>query len=87
MILTDHASLTHLQTRAHLSPRQARWLDFLGEFKFEVMHIAGKKNVADYFSRVPGYDALTDSPQLCSMTYTFGVPHGLDLPVVHELRL
>ena len=51
------------------------------------MHIAGKKNVADYFSRVPGYDALTDSPQLCSMMYTFGVPHGLDLPVVHEVRL
>ena len=59
VILTDHASLTHLQMQAHLSRRQARWLDFLGEFKFEVLHIAGKKNVADYFSRVPGYDTLT----------------------------
>ena len=62
MILTDHASLTHLQTQAHLSCRQAQWLDFLGEFKFEVLHIAGKKNVAEYFSRVKGYDTLTGSP-------------------------
>ena len=54
MILTDHASLTHLQTQAHLSRRQARWLDFLGEFKFEVLHIVGKKNVADYFSCLLG---------------------------------
>ena len=61
MILTDEASLTHLQRQAHLSCRQARWLDFLGKFKFEVLHIAGKKNVADYFSRVPGYDMLTGS--------------------------
>ena len=56
MILTDHASLTHLQMQDHLSRRQAKWLDFLGEFKFKVLHIAGMKNVADYFSRVPGYD-------------------------------
>ena len=62
MILTDHASLTHMQTQALLSRRQARWLDFLGEFKFEVLYIAGKKNVAYYFSHVPGYDTLTGSP-------------------------
>ena len=62
MILTDHASLTHLQTQAHLSCRQARWFGFLGEFKFEVLHIAGKNNVANFFSRVPGYDTLTGSP-------------------------
>ena len=44
-------------------------------------------NVADFFSCVTGYDALTGSPYLCSMTYTFGMWHSLDLPVVHELCL
>ena len=70
-----------------MSYRQAGWLDFLCEFEFEVVHIAGKNNVADYFSHVPGYNALTNSPQICSMTYAFGVPHGVNLSVVPELHL
>ena len=61
-ILTGHASLINLQKQVHLCHRQAQQLDFLGELKFEVLHIAGKKNVADHFSHVPGYDALTGSP-------------------------
>ena len=47
-----------------------------------MVHIAGKRNVADYFSRVPGYDSLRGTAQLCSMSFTLGVPHGCDMSAV-----
>ena len=36
----------------NLNARQARWLDFLSEYDFEIQHIKGKENkVADALSR------------------------------------
>ena len=56
--LTDHASLVYLLEQAKLSRRQARWLDFLSQFKFTFQHVAGKKNVvADALSRLPDSNA------------------------------
>ena len=52
-ILTDHAALTYLTTKATLSRRQARYLDTLSEYNFEILHVAGKLNVADYLTRIP----------------------------------
>ena len=60
--LTDHASLVYLLDQQKLSRRQARWLDFLGEFKFVFSHIAGKRNVvADSLSHVPAASAHVQS--------------------------
>ena len=37
-----------------MSRRQAKWLDFLSQFKFTFQHVAGKlNNVADALSRAP----------------------------------
>jgi len=44
-IYTDHLSLRYLQTQPTLSPKEARWLDFLQEFDFEIHYLPGKKNV------------------------------------------
>lgn len=53
-VFTDHASLVYLLEYSKLSRRLARWLDFLGQFKFKFAYIAGKANVvADGLSRMP----------------------------------
>ena len=52
-IFSDHHSLKFLQTQPQLSRRQARWLELLAEFDFEIVHRLGKSNVvADALSRL-----------------------------------
>lgn len=51
-VFTDHAALTYLTKQTHLSRRQAKWLEFFQEFAFDIYHVEGRKNVADYLSRV-----------------------------------
>eukprot|EP00253_Pinus_taeda_P004218 PITA_04218 len=52
LLMTDHHSLTSYFSQPTLNTRQARWVDFLGNFDFEIKHLKGKKNrVADALSR------------------------------------
>ena len=52
-VVTDYYALKYLMTQPHLSKRQARWLDMLAEFDFEVIHKPGKSNVvANALSRL-----------------------------------
>ena len=47
----DHCGLKYLFDQPSLNTRQARWLNFLCEFDFEIKHIKGKENkVADALS-------------------------------------
>ena len=59
-IHTDHNPLIYLKSQPMLSRRQARWLDFLSRFEFEIKHIEGSKNPADSLSRL-------HSAALCSL--------------------
>ena len=48
----DHCGLKYLFDQPPLNARQARWLEFLCEFDFEIKHIKGKENkVVDALSR------------------------------------
>ena len=40
----DHCGLKYLFDQPTLNARQARWLEFLCEFDFEIKHIKGKEN-------------------------------------------
>ena len=49
---TDHCGLKDLFDQPTLNARQARWLEFLCEFDFEIKHIKGKENkVVDALNR------------------------------------
>ena len=41
IIRTDHAALTHLKRTPNLVGQQARWLDLLAEYNFEIKHRPG----------------------------------------------
>ncbi|RDB29688.1 Retrovirus-related Pol polyprotein from transposon opus [Hypsizygus marmoreus] len=56
--ITDHKGLIHLVEQRNLSGRQARWLEKLGGFDFEVVYAPGVENVlADALSRLYSNDA------------------------------
>ena len=51
-VVTDNMANTFFKTQKKLSPRQARWQEFLADFKFKWLHRPGRHNtVADALSR------------------------------------
>ena len=44
LLNTNIMSLKYLFNQLDLNARQARWLDFLSEYHFELKHIKGKEN-------------------------------------------
>ena len=52
LLKNDNMSLKYLFNQTDLNARQARWLDFLSEYQFELKHIKGKeKKFAHALSR------------------------------------
>ncbi|KAG8376249.1 hypothetical protein BUALT_Bualt09G0043400 [Buddleja alternifolia] len=51
-VVTDNVANTYFKTQKKLTPKQARWQEFLGEYDFDWVHRPGKHNdVADALSR------------------------------------
>jgi len=72
VIYTDHKPITFAfrQKPEKCTPRQFRYLDFIGQFSTDIRHIAGSENItADTLSRIEtinsvmGYEALARSQQ------------------------
>jgi len=52
LLLTNRHSITNYFSEPTLNAWQARWVDFLGGFDFEIKHLKGKENqVADALSQ------------------------------------
>ncbi|OJT13242.1 Transposon Tf2-12 polyprotein [Trametes pubescens] len=52
-VLTDHRTLENFTTQKHLSRRQARWQEFLGQYDYQIAYIKGDLNTAaDALSRL-----------------------------------
>lgn len=52
VVVTDNVANTYFKTQRKLTPKQARWQEFLAEFYFEWLHRPGRENaVADALSR------------------------------------
>ena len=44
ILKNDNMSLKYLFDQPYMNARQAKWLDFLSEYQFELNHIKGKEN-------------------------------------------
>ncbi|SGY62834.1 BQ5605_C007g04742 [Microbotryum silenes-dioicae] len=45
-VLSDHESLKYLKTQENLSKRQARWIERLADYDFDITYIPGSENTA-----------------------------------------
>ena len=57
-ICTDHNPLKYFDTKQDLSPRQARWAQYLSRFDYTWEWIKGQTNPADFLSRNPIFATL-----------------------------
>nr|GEU48104.1 hypothetical protein [Tanacetum cinerariifolium] len=59
---TDNTATSYFQTEKKLSPKQARWQDFLAEFDYQLEYKSGKANVvADALSRKAEFAVITQA--------------------------
>ncbi|SGY57170.1 BQ5605_C006g04232 [Microbotryum silenes-dioicae] len=66
-VLSDHESLKYLKTQENLSKRQARWVERLADYDFDITYIPGGENtVADTMSRYSFPQGEPDSVQAVS---------------------
>ena len=61
---TDNVATSYFQTQKKLSPKQARWQDFLAEFKYTLEYKPRSANhVANAVSRKTELASMTSQPQ------------------------
>lgn len=82
VIHTDHRPLTHLLVQPNLTPRQARWMEYLSQFApFKIQYVKGADNVVpDALSRRADYWFYEDLDVLhttCIPVAAPGTPYGV----------
>jgi len=62
VVKTDNVATSYFQTQKKLTPKQARWQDFLAEFDYALEYKPGKGNVvADALNRKAELVAITSA--------------------------
>ena len=83
--ITDHKGLIHLLNQKNLSGRQARWLETISSFDFEVVYVPGTENVlADALSRI--YSSEAPGTERSRTEYTFHDVVNNDTPIIEDLQ-
>ena len=55
-VRTDHSPLKYFHTQGKLTDKLVRWLDFLSEFQFTIVHVPRDQNIgADGLSKTPAF--------------------------------
>ena len=68
-VQSDHSPLKWMQTQSKLTDKVVRWLDFLSEFHFDVVHVPGTRTpVADALSRRPDFYDMASLSALRKLT-------------------
>ena len=63
-VVTDHKALEFFLTQCKLSSRQARWIEYLSRFDFDIRYVKGISNkVVDALSRYYESDTLNEIHQ------------------------
>jgi len=85
LVVMDHKALEFFKTQRRLSNRQARWMEFLACFDYNITYVKGETNlVADALSRYhenDHWDEATDKSQYVNADSRLN-PKGEDLPWV-----
>ena len=83
LIVTDHKALEFFKTQRRLNSRQARWMEFLARFNFDITYVKGETNlVADALSRYyenDNWDESYEASQYVNADSRLD-PEGEDLP-------
>jgi hypothetical protein len=60
---TDHAPLNYITLQKNISPRQARWLEYLSQFSYTMEYVKGANHLgADALSRLPALAPILAPP-------------------------
>ena len=85
VILTDNVATSYFQTQKKLSPKQARWQDFLAEFDYRLEYKPGKANiVVDTLSHKAELVTLSMSQSKSDLVTRIKEDHQQD-PLVKDL--
>ena len=61
-VLTDHKGLEYFMTTEKLTPRQAKWVEFLLEYNFIISYQSGKKNEkANALTKKPNEQTINEN--------------------------
>ena len=85
-VYTDHQALTWLKKMKNPSGRQARWVLGLSEYDFFPVHIRGKANKADIFSRLPVNPPEDENPEQERVINVISLQEGHRIFSVKEWR-
>jgi hypothetical protein len=85
-VYSDHRSLEYFMTTKVLTGKQARWMEFLSDFNFQIMYTPGKQNQkADILSRREQDLEVQEKVKLDSRSRVLLAPSRLDPRINAEL--
>ena len=74
-LFTDSQAVIYLQSKRHVTKREAHWMETLADFRFTLHHVPGKANMADPLTRQLRQDPPLDLSFWSVLTF---LHHGIE---------